>query len=553
MSSQLPLPFTLRPNRNAHPGFIDKPQARRSTENVQAERAAKEKEKLAKVQSRQKTIEKTAQVESGIRQAHEQKIRHRHNPPPVVINRVLRTRPLSGSNNGNATSQEKEGNSGSRYSVMVGPPAAVKEKRRHQQRNSGLFKDWKERHLTSVHPLSDNGLNAADMLNESGRSSSVGSRVSASSPSWPATQVNTDEELGGLSEGNTDGNHNERSEIDTMGPGVTTKGPRALQRSYARIIPTTSIPVPAFAPPPLDLPRAKEKIRLGHLPTHLVLPFDTIFAPHLRTIFRKTAPWETPADEDIKRAWAIIFPEERALEFHTPLGVIIQKLVLDRLSSWRHNLGNAGILALQKRVFPSLPTDGVGTTALEVRSEWCTWAISRTEENHPFYFAEVIEDVDGNVESQSGIFQSRMISAVLGSYINGIAPLQINTKTDRPIGTLVLAIQSAKRAITFHMTGVVCKPPRPAADFSKANWGDHTKYDANGHPTSVYPTSTLVDLIKQLKSKQWEKILSAAAEASKVNLNTEGNPITCTSSNGSTSGNRLKLQLRDDDSDISSE
>ncbi|KAI9445798.1 hypothetical protein BJY52DRAFT_1127987, partial [Lactarius psammicola] len=244
-------------------------------------------------------------------------------------------------------------------------------------------------------------------------------------------------------------------------------------RSYARIIPTTSVPIPAFAPPPLDLPRAKEKIRLGHLPTHLVLPFDTIFAPHLRTIFGKTAPWETPADEDIKHAWAIIFPEERALEFHTPLGVIIQKLVLDRLSSWRHNLGNAGILALQKRVFPSLPTDGVGTTALEVRSEWCTWAISRTEENHPFYFAEVIEDVDGNVESQSvrfyrffffwkirveltqispflkGIFQSRMISAVLGSYINGIAPLQINTKTDRPIGALVLAIQSVRGSYFF--------------------------------------------------------------------------------------------------------
>jgi hypothetical protein len=45
----------------------------------------------------------------------------------------------------------------------------------------------------------------------------------------------------------------------------------------------------------------------------------------------------------------------------------------------------------------------------------------------------------------------------------------------------------------FHLTGVECKPPCPAADFSKANWGDHFGYDADGRMFSVIPTSVADD------------------------------------------------------------
>jgi hypothetical protein len=100
-----------------------------------------------------------------------------------------------------------------------------------------------------------------------------------------------------------------------------------LQRShaYARIIPTTS--VPTFVPPSLNPPRVKEKICLGHLPAHLVIPFDMIFAPRLCILFGTTLPWEMPPNEDIERAWAISFPNEDAMVLHTPLGSIVQKLV----------------------------------------------------------------------------------------------------------------------------------------------------------------------------------------------------------------------------------
>jgi hypothetical protein len=76
--------------------------------------------------------------------------------------------------------------------------------------------------------------------------------------------------------------------------------------------------------------------------------------------------------------------------------------IVDRLSSWRHNIGSAGLLALKSKVFTTLQAGDV----VKARSEWCTWAVSRTEGDHPFYFASIVEDSDGNVQSQSVRFCS---------------------------------------------------------------------------------------------------------------------------------------------------
>lgn len=101
------------------------------------------------------------------------------------------------------------------------------------------------------------------------------------------------------------------------------------------------------------------------------------------------------------------------------------------------------------------------------------------------------------------------------------------------------------RAIMFHLTGVLRKPPRPAADFSKANWGDTSENNLNtrGHIEQAHNTSTLVYLVQQLTPRQWEKILLAAMEASKLNQSSG-------STSSSSTQNRPKPQLRDDDSDI---
>ncbi|KAH9011270.1 hypothetical protein EDB84DRAFT_1279223 [Lactarius hengduanensis] len=216
------------------------------------------------------------------------------------------------------------------------------------------------------------------------------------------------------------------------------------------ILPTgttvTSVPrLPTSqAVPPAQKPlRAREKAQLSNLPPHLIPKFESIFMPHLRVIFGRTAPWEGAANEDIKCAWAITYPEEQTLDFSTPLGTVIRKLVASRLTSWRHSIGSAGIVALQTKVFPMLPASNYANSpgrAIEVRKEWCTWAISGTEEAHPLYFAGVTEDANGTGTSLKGIFQSKIISAILGSHINSISPLCVDMKTDWPIGALVLSI-----------------------------------------------------------------------------------------------------------------
>ena len=76
---------------------------------------------------------------------------------------------------------------------------------------------------------------------------------------------------------------------------------------------------------------------------------------------------------------------------------------MDKLTTWRHTIGNTGIMALQMKVFPNLSRNALDFTATEakVRSKWCTWAILRMDRDHLFYFADVTEDMDGNIESQS--------------------------------------------------------------------------------------------------------------------------------------------------------
>jgi hypothetical protein len=93
MPPQIPLLFTLRPTREAHPGAPDMPRTRRSTEQVQAQRVSKENARAVRAQTRKTAITKVAQVEADIRQAHEEKLSHAHNPPPVAIDRVPHPRP----------------------------------------------------------------------------------------------------------------------------------------------------------------------------------------------------------------------------------------------------------------------------------------------------------------------------------------------------------------------------------------------------------------------------------------------------------------------------
>ena len=70
--------------------MIDKPRGQRTAEKVEEDHMEKDKERLTQAQSRKKTIHLAAHIEANICQAHEDKLKHVHNPPPVVIDRVPR-------------------------------------------------------------------------------------------------------------------------------------------------------------------------------------------------------------------------------------------------------------------------------------------------------------------------------------------------------------------------------------------------------------------------------------------------------------------------------
>jgi hypothetical protein len=63
------------------------------------------------------------------------------------------------------------------------------------------------------------------------------------------------------------------------------------------------------------------------LPPCLVPRFEGHFSPHLWVIFGNCAPWAVCSKDDIKPISAEVFPEEDPLDYTTPLGGIVQKLV----------------------------------------------------------------------------------------------------------------------------------------------------------------------------------------------------------------------------------
>jgi len=52
----------------------------------------------------------------------------------------------------------------------------------------------------------------------------------------------------------------------------------------------------------------------------------------------------------------------------------------------------AAIHTLEKVIFPMIPNDN-----RENWGEYSSWAISQTDEDHPFYFLKVIEGDDGKI------------------------------------------------------------------------------------------------------------------------------------------------------------
>jgi len=227
-------------------------------------------------------------------------------------------------------------------------------------------------------------------------------------------------------------------------------------------------------------------------------------------------PWGPPPAPDVlETSWEYIFPDETfaaVSEWHVQ---VIEKLVEDRLATWRNKFAKTALLYLQDGIFSRLPNNSQNE-----RATWCEWAISGENDlHHPFYYLEY-----ESRELASGIFQSPLVSAVLAAHLAGLSHLRIHDPTKRPTGALVHAIQAVKRAILMWRTGQLVTPPRPLGDYSKSNWGDKIEV-REGQQVHVKTASMILKLVSKLKPKQWQKILDSALEfckATKVVVAHEG-------------------------------
>ncbi|KIJ98059.1 hypothetical protein K443DRAFT_628960, partial [Laccaria amethystina LaAM-08-1] len=211
-------------------------------------------------------------------------------------------------------------------------------------------------------------------------------------------------------------------------------------KPLAKIVPTTS--VPTFVSPMPGSRRQfkrKEDVGLSDLPRDLQHDFDIVFSPQLREYLGYSeTPWDPPTKTAIVDLWKQAFPtvplQDDGFLYH-----VVTKLIDDRVSSWRNKFAKGAIDYLSKVLFPQLPEN-----TKEHRAVWCTWAISGSDRQQPYYYLayEDAEEGSGNPATK-GIFQSAIISAVLGLHFSSISQITPTLcSTNKPIGALVLTIQA---------------------------------------------------------------------------------------------------------------
>ncbi|KAH9008038.1 hypothetical protein EDB83DRAFT_2532246 [Lactarius deliciosus] len=393
-------------------------------------------------------------------------------------------------------------------SVDVEELSQLHSQKKYKKVNTGLYDDWSKRaqHLGEDNIESDVDILMLDTTDQS-QSHSVSSVVSFSSSSRLTTSMfNSDdnEGLGGISD-----NAGETSEcMDLVGKPVRPSTPKShyvggshglklRDGMLTRVISMTSVPtfIKLVTSSLVALMwRKKGDIQLSHLSAHLQTTFVEDFTPHLYELFGSLTAWEQPLGAVLQRLWKRVFPHEKGLNFQTGDGVIVLKLIEDRLSHWRKRFREHGL----------------------------EWALSSDDNScHPFYYS-TYEEPDLEMEapnSQSrfalGIFQSLLIAAILGTHMAWVCGICDEDHLDRkPVGTLVHSIQAAKCAISWWETGELVKPKKPLNEYSKVNWGDHVETQ-EGHTVHITSTSNLVAIISKLKDKQWDKILKAALLSAK--------------------------------------
>ncbi|KAJ7646300.1 hypothetical protein DFH06DRAFT_1332687 [Mycena polygramma] len=274
----------------------------------------------------------------------------------------------------------------------------------------------------------------------------------------------------------------------------------------------------------------KKQIKHAHLPEPVRNHFNTKFKPVLIRWAAGLPPWDDTIQswEDIAGIWRKVFPDY-ALEDEEDLQPVAVKLSEDKLNTWRHNFGTVATTSLGDAL------DDWNLTTLEDRAQMVESLLEKADDGtRVFYWRQYHEEAarpEGDeaddeaeapelVVNPKGLFGNHLIIDGLASHFKAAYPRGLTSSKDLrdepvPAGPLVYSIQAAHRALNCFKTGKLVVPAQRLGEFSKTNWADRSLV-LGGESIPVRTTSELLDFIKDLKDKQWVRILDAAIAASQA-------------------------------------
>ncbi|KAJ7687655.1 hypothetical protein B0H17DRAFT_682690 [Mycena rosella] len=281
--------------------------------------------------------------------------------------------------------------------------------------------------------------------------------------------------------------------------------------SLAGIVETDAPGLVALRPVKSEGKLKKANIRLRDLPQSLQADFGKIFTPELLRYTGTLPPWQNiDSWAELAELWDPLFPEY-TLADDEQLQAVVLKLADDKVTAWRNKFSAAAIEALDA-LYASWKA-----YSPEARADVVAWLLQGNDTNRAFYYREYADSEENVV--QKGLFQGYLITCGLAAHYTAIrsaaAPIEDPETAEFPETPLVYAIQAAKRALNYSVTGKLVVPGQRLGEFSKANWGDKMDF-REGRQVVVNTASSLVAIARKLEDKPQlqKKIMIAAIEAS---------------------------------------
>ncbi|KAF8868452.1 hypothetical protein CPB84DRAFT_1857726 [Gymnopilus junonius] len=512
-------------NRDAHPGLPDVKRAKRSSEEVAVECEEKQRRIEDAKERREQALTKAAELEDKM---HNQRPKDGPASKPASNDEQsgLSDNEYKQPTNGDETSSDEEvldNSDDDEKTHMTKPKKKQKQKgevrkavaaqRKMKEGNKKRGNEDNNQHAPAKKAKkNDEGLvpgwdkqSSHDDFDNNNNIRSTDKRAPPASSK--AADDDDNEPLGGLSD--------DAGELgERKGLVEDAKGAAAHQ---SLTVVSATMTVPEYIAP--EKIKNKQEICYRHLPEPLRQLFQDDLIPLLIQLYGIEHPWSVNLpDTRIIDLFVKIFPGAAAYAGSPNGQKIIVKLADDALTTWRNKIGQTTINYMEN----VLISEFAQLTPEYIRA-WVKWALSGDFKSRPLYYRTYVdEDPEANQPAvKLNIFCHPLIISAMAYHVGRISAIPEFLRSAKlPSGALIMAVQSAYRAVARWSSGSYVQPPCPLLDFSGDNWGDSDKRDPSDAPRNLppysiqgkKPTREIERVIEKLNDKQWEEIMSAARE-----------------------------------------